>query len=69
MNKCPCLNIECDSDAPTCEKCTLKIQIISKCSGNHNDLGYCLICGYCGDHISLSNSGFCYNCGRKIKND
>jgi len=25
MNKCPYLKVECDSDAPSCEKCTLHI--------------------------------------------
>jgi hypothetical protein len=27
MKKCPYLETECDSDAPTCEQCTLYIQV------------------------------------------
>lgn len=26
MKKCPILKVECDSDAPCCEKCTLYIE-------------------------------------------
>jgi hypothetical protein len=28
--KCPYLNINCDSDAPCCKKCTLYLQIKEK---------------------------------------
>jgi hypothetical protein len=30
MKKCPYLKIECDSDTPNCEKCTLYIEYKNK---------------------------------------
>jgi len=30
MKKCPYLNVECDSDAPCCEKCTFYIECEDK---------------------------------------
>jgi hypothetical protein len=30
MKKCPYLKTECDSDSPSCEQCTLYIQIKSE---------------------------------------
>lgn len=63
---CPYLNQECDSDSPNCQNCTLQIQLQTKCNRNHSGLGSCSVCGYCGDHISLSKNGYCYNCGKKV---
>jgi len=37
MKKCPILKVECDSDSPCCEKCTLYIEYQNKLEEKIND--------------------------------